>query len=79
MHTGYVIQRWGGSSWYDTMLSPYKTMSEVNQYLKDYAWHFTADNPYRIKDHKPKKKVQQYSPKYNAFQDWNSDKGMVVK
>ena len=54
-------------------------MSEINQYLEDYAWHFTADNPYRIKDHKPKKKVQQYSPKYNVFQDWNSDKGMVVK
>jgi Tfp pilus tip-associated adhesin PilY1 len=60
------------------MLSPYKTMSEVNQYLKDYAWHFTADNPYKIKDYKPKKKIQKYTPKHN-FQDWNSDKGMVVK
>ena len=78
MHTGYVIQRWSGSGWYDSLLSPYKTISEVNKHLKDYAWHYTTENPYRIKEYKPKKKIQRYIPKYN-FQDWNSDAGMVIK
>jgi hypothetical protein len=75
----YVIERWSGKAWYASMCSPYKTMGELNRHLKEYWWHYTEENPYRIKDFKPKKKIQQYTPKYNAFQDWNSDKGMVVK
>jgi hypothetical protein len=53
-------------------------MAEVNKHLKDYWWHYTNEYPYRIQDFKPKKNVQKYVPKYNPFQDWNSDKGMVV-
>jgi hypothetical protein len=51
-------------------------MGEVNKHLKEYYWHYTTENPYRVIDYKPKKKVQKYVPKYN--QDWNSDKGIVI-
>jgi hypothetical protein len=77
MSNKYVVQRWSGLAWYDSMCSPYKTMSEVTAHLKKYWWHYTIENPYRIIDFKPKKKVQRYVPKYN-FSDWNSDKDMVV-
>ena len=73
----YTIQRWTGKAWDDTMLSPYKTMGEVNAHLKKYYWHYTEENPYRIIDHKPEKKVQRYVPKHNR-NFWNSDDGMVV-
>jgi hypothetical protein len=53
-------------------------MGEVERHLKDYYWHYTTEHPYRIVDCKPKK-VQKYVPKYKAYQDWNSDKGMVTK
>jgi len=76
MTKGYAIERWTGKSWCPSLCSPYKTMSEVNKHLKDYFWHYTNDNPYRIVDYKSKKKIQRYSPKYN-FLEWNSDKGMV--
>jgi hypothetical protein len=59
------------------MCSPYKTMGAVNAHLLKYWWHYTTENPYRIKDFKPKKKVQRYSPRYNQ-KCWNSDEGMVV-
>jgi len=72
-----AVERWSGKSWYPVLLSPFKTMSEVNSYLEKYHWHFTSEYPYRIKDFKPKVKVQRYTPKY-IVQDWNSDKGMVV-
>jgi len=49
-------------------------MSEVQKHLKDYSWHYTDDNPYRIKDFKPKK-VQKYVPKYK---NWNTNDEMVV-
>jgi hypothetical protein len=74
----YVIERWTGKAWYPSLCSPYKTMGEINNYLKKYAWHYTTENPYRIKDYKPKKKTQKYVPKF-SLQDWNSDQGMVVK
>jgi len=74
----FVIERWTGKAWVPSLCSPYKTMSEVNKHLKDYWWHYTDENPYRIKDYKPKKKVQRYFPKYN-IQNWNSDDQMVVK
>ena len=60
------------------MCSPYKTMGAVRAHLEKYSWHYTTENPYRIVDFKPKKKVQRYYPKYNQ-KDWNSDEGMVVK
>jgi len=59
----YVVQRWSGAAWYDSICSPYDTMGEVKKHLKDYSWHYTEENPCRIKDYKPKK-VQKYSPKY---------------
>jgi hypothetical protein len=49
-------------------------MGEVKKHLKDYSWHYTEENPCRIKDYKPKK-VQKYSPKYN----WNTDEGIVIQ
>lgn len=73
----YVIERWSGKSWYPSLCSPYKTMSEVNEYLKNYWWHYTAEYPYRVKDFKPKKKILKYVPKYKT-QNWNSDDQMVV-
>ena len=72
----YVVQRWSGKAWNDSLCSPYKTMGEVNKHLKEYYWHYTTENPYRVIDYKTKKKVQKYVSKYN--QDWNSDKGMVT-
>lgn len=74
----YVVQRWNGASWYDSLTSPYKTMGQVNKHLQDYWWHYTDDNPYRIIDYKPKKKVSRYVPKYNASK-WNTDDDMVVR
>ena len=53
-------------------------MAAVREHLNKYWWHYTEEYPYRIKDFKPKK-VQRYVPKYKAFQDWNSDNGMIVK
>jgi hypothetical protein len=74
----FVIECWTGKAWYPSLCSPYKTMAEVNKHLKNYSWHYTSENPYRIKDYKPKKKVQRYTPKYK-IQNWNSDDQMVVK
>lgn len=74
----FVIERWTGKAWCDSMCSPYKTMGEINAHLQKYWWHYTDSNPYRITDYRPKVKVQKYSPKYN-FQDWNSDAGIVIK
>jgi hypothetical protein len=56
----YVLQRWSGAAWDDTMCSPYKTMGEIKVHLKEYWWHYTESNPYRIKDYKPKKRKQKY-------------------
>jgi hypothetical protein len=74
----YVVERWTGKAWGASMCSPYKSMSEVTKHLRDYSWHYTAKNPYRIKEFKEKKKARYNVPKFN-FQDWNSDAGMVVK
>jgi hypothetical protein len=75
---GYNVERWTGKAWYPSLCSPYKTMSEVTKHLKEYAWHYTVDNPYRITDFKPKK-IKKYSIPKSSFYDWNSDNGMVVK
>jgi hypothetical protein len=74
----YVVERWTGKAWGASMCSPYKTMSEVTKHLREYYWHYTIENPYRIKEYKEKKKVKYNQPKFN-FQDWNSDIGMAVK
>ena len=74
----YVIERWTGKAWYPSLCSPYNNMSEVTKHLRDYSWHYTSENPYRIRDYKEKKKARYSAPKFN-FQDWNSDAGMVVK
>jgi len=74
----YILQRWTGAAWGDTMCSPYSSMSEINEHLKKYSWHYTDEYPYRIQDFKSKKKVQKYVPKYNPYRDWNSDKDMVI-
>ena len=79
MTTGYIVERWTGKAWYPSMCSPYKIMGEVNKHLKEYWWHYTTENPYRIKEFKPKKqKLQTRFTKHN-FRDWNSDAGMVFK
>jgi hypothetical protein len=75
----YVIERWTGKSWYASLCSPYKSMSEVNKHLKEYWWHYTSTNPYRINDYNPKKQSRYSAPKFNPYRDWNSDNGMVVK
>jgi len=71
-----VLQRWTGSSWNDSLCSPYKTMGEIEDHLKKYWWHYTDEHPYRIVDYKPKK-VQNYVPKYKN--NWNSDDKMVIQ
>lgn len=74
-----TLQRWTGRSWDDVLLSPFKNMGDVQKHLKRYSWHFTKDNPYRILDYKPKKKVSVYAPKYKA-NAWNDvDRDMIVK
>jgi len=75
----YIIERWTGKAWDATMCSPYKTMGEVNKHLTDYSWHYTKDNPYRIKDFKHNKGPRYSVPKFNPYRDWNSDRGMIVK
>lgn len=72
----YVLQRWSGEAWYDTMCSPYSSMSEVNEHLKEYWWHYTDNNSYRIQDYKPKKAAVQRSIK--STKRWNSDDDMVI-
>lgn len=72
----YIVERWTGKNWSPSLESPFKTYTDVNNYLKKYWWHFTEENPYRVKDSKPKK-IQKYKPKYNP-KDWNSDSGMVL-
>jgi len=79
MSTKYVVERWTGKAWYPSMCSPYKSYKEVQDHLTKYSWHYTTENPYRIKEFKPKKKVQRYVPKYSTYQLWNSDIGMVFK
>lgn len=73
----FVVERWTGKAWDLFPNQTFKTMGEVNAHLQKYSWHYTQNNPYRIVDFKPKKKVQRYSPKYKN-QDWNSDAGMVI-
>jgi len=73
---GFVVERWSGKAWYSSLGSPYKTMAEVRSHLTKYWWHYTDENPYRIKDYKPAK-VQKYVPKYNKSA-WNTDDDMVV-
>ena len=48
----YIVERWIGKAWYITMCSPNNSMDEVNNYLKEYHWHFTDKNPYRITEYK---------------------------
>ena len=75
---GYNIERWTGKAWCQSLCSPYKTMAGVTKHLKEYAWHYTIDNPYRITDLKPKKTKQYSAPRFNS-KNWNSDEGMIVK
>jgi hypothetical protein len=54
----YTVQRYTGKAWYDSMCSPYKTYTEAMNHVKEYSWHYNKDNPYRIIEAKPKKKVE---------------------
>jgi len=74
--SGLVLQRWTGKAWNDSLCSPYKTIGEIRKHLKEYHWHYTEENPYRIINYKPKKKQKS---KYNPDKDWNSDRGMMVR
>ena len=77
MSSGYVIQRWTGKAWDDTMCSPYKTMAEVRKHLQKYSWHYTNENPYRIKDYKPKINKNATRPKIKKPNFFEEDYGMV--
>lgn len=44
----YIVERWTGKGWYASMCSPYTSLTEVQEYLKKYSWHYTTTNPYRI-------------------------------
>ena len=67
----YTVKRWNGSSWYDSMLSPYKTYSEAMKHVNDYAFHYTKEYPYKIVEAKQKEKVVKRFVKTN----WE---GMVI-
>jgi hypothetical protein len=58
------------------MESPFKTINQVHKHLKQYWWHYTKENPYRVKELTAKVKPK-YKLKYNP-KDWNSDSGMVI-
>lgn len=53
----YNVQRWTGKAWNTSMCSPYKTYTAAMSHIKNYSWHYTTENPYRIVEDKPKKKV----------------------
>ena len=72
-----TVERWSGKAWYPVMLSPFKTMSDVTAYLKKYSWHFTTDNPYRVKEHKEKNK-KKYNIPFNISKWMKDDEGMMV-
>ena len=76
---GFVVERWTGKAWYPSMCSPYKTMSEVRKHLEEYSWHYTIQNPYRVKDFVPKK--NKYSNPIKKRPNWHMDDEyqMVVK
>jgi len=74
----YNVERWTGRAWNTSMCSPYRNMSEVQEHLNQYSWHYTQENPYRITEFKPKKIKRYSAPKFNS-QNWNSDSGMVIQ
>ena len=53
----YDVKRWTGKAWDTSMCSPYKTYTEAMSHVKKYSWHYTTHNPYKIVEHKEKKKV----------------------
>lgn len=67
----YTVKRWNGSSWYDSMLSPYKTYGEAMKHVKDHAFHYTKEYPYKIVEAKVKEKIEKRFIKTN----WE---GMVI-
>jgi hypothetical protein len=73
----YIVQRWTGKGWYPVMLSPFNTMSEATQYLRKYSWHFSEQNPYRILEHKEKKK-KRYSNPFIINKWMKDDESMMV-
>ena len=75
--TKLIIERWTGKAWYPSMCSPYKTMSDINKHLKDYWWHYTKDNPYRITEYKEKKK-KRYNNPFNMSKWIRDDESMMV-
>jgi hypothetical protein len=56
----FNVQRWTGAAWNTSMCSPYKTYTEAMNHVKKYSWHYTTDNPYRIVEHKEKKKKYKF-------------------
>lgn len=73
----YNVERWTGKAWAPSMCSPYKSINAVRKHLKEYAWHYTTEYPYRITDFKPKK-VKKYQAPAKKAHSWNSDEGMVI-
>jgi hypothetical protein len=75
--TKVEVERWSGKAWYPVLLSPFKTMGEATQYIKKYSWHFTDQNPYRIKEHKEKNK-KQYANPFNISKWMKDDESMMA-
>lgn len=71
-----TLERWTGKVWQPVLLSPFNTTGEVSHYLRKYSWHFTKDNPYRIKDFKVKKK--NIYTRFLNRKHWNTDDDMVT-
>lgn len=44
----YFVQRWTGKGWNTSMCSPYNSKQEALKHIKQYWWHYTDSNPYRI-------------------------------
>ena len=53
----YNVKRWTGKNWDISMCSPYKTYGQAMDHVKKYWWHYTNQNPYKIVEVKPEKKI----------------------
>ena len=45
----YILERWNGTTWYESMLSPFADLQSVEDYLAKYSgWHYNEKTPYRL-------------------------------
>lgn len=44
-----ILERWNGTTWYETMLSPFTDIAAVKAHIKKYTgWHYTTTHPFRL-------------------------------